>query len=209
MAKSEPSRRYVPAVWKAKTVPTDSPKVSGGYTTDSKGNVIPARGWNREDQRYELALSEMNTRRDTRAYAEKADTLLLLAEAGSYLLVSKTENRYGVSADLSNCSCPDAARLKDSYPPGQTGTPVSYWDLFCFCKHIRIVNLVLNTPPTGGIPYSVWYVAGMLGIAADTVSAHCKSGDCTATLIKRTYSITQANGDDFITRYRTRIIGAE
>lgn len=158
--------------------------------------VIPNRGFNRPDQRYELDPGEIRSRRAARALAEKDDCLAIRMDGGRVEVVSASENRYDVSGPDQDdfCACPDFLRLGASYP----GEGI-------VCKHILIARIKEAERDPLPLDVGVLYIAEQIGIAFQTVQQACRKGICIASKIKRTWVITPDDADTFITLYRTNM----
>lgn len=173
-------------------------KVPGtGVEVDKKSRaVIPNRGLNRPDQRYELDPTEIADRRAARAVAEVGDCLAIRMDEGHVEVVSASENRYDVSGpDQDNyCACPDFRRLQLSYPGAGL-----------VCKHILIARLKEAERFPDPLDVGVLWIAERLGVQYRVVQVACQKGVCAATKQKRTWVITEGDALAFIDLYRLKM----
>ena len=183
------NRHYEKAKWHPKDAEHPSPKVSGGVEKDSKGRDIPARGYNRPDQRYSKPLADILSGRRSKAEAEFAASLVLQHTNGGYLVVSAADNKYTVNATLHACDCGDDMRLAESEEPLPGGNGQTYKERGADCKHILIVNRALASPPAGGLP---WTTAKL----AEAITAGAEERGMQESLSERTVALHCANGGD-------------
>lgn len=181
-----PERRrriWIPAVWKPVGSGGGAPKISGGFEADIQSGIVVPRSFNRPDQRYTLDETELIARREARAAAEYALSVVLLGENNLFEVRSISGNNYDVASDLSSCDCPDKLRLSLS---GQPEVP---------CKHMLIVDMALSDPIyTDGLNWSTDKAAEAVGVDVSTIQKACRDGLISASKVHNVWVITPAGG---------------
>lgn len=194
--KDENHREYIPAVWDPDHAPGDSPKVSGGYEQDKRYSYPAPRGLNRTDQRYDLSVEDLASRRQSRAEAEIADTVVLRMRDDKVVMRAKSGNNYHLPADLQSCDCPDWWRLNAS------GKADAY------CKHQRIAAMAYTE--AGGyedLDWSTDYVADLIGAAVNTIENLCRAAYFVSERINNVWVIENSpTNTDAINVYKERIV---
>lgn len=190
-------RRYVPATWAEPGEGGGAPKESGGYTVDTRTSGPAPRAFNRPDQRYLLSVTEAQTRRNDRAAAEYADTVILAGDNGLIEVRSSSGNNYDVDHDRAFCDCPDHWRLSQSYVVDVK------------CKHrVMVETAIAAVGGYANLDWSCDRVAEELGLDRRTVEALCEEGFFDAVKIHQVWVIS--NGGTLpvqIAAYRDKIIG--
>lgn len=156
---SDRNRTYIPAEWAEPGEGGGHPKLSGGVTVDSHGNVITARARNRPDQRYLLSAEELSARRLARALVEEPDTVVVAGPTLTIIMRSVSGNVMVLNQYGLECSCPDRDRLDAS----------DHADVRC--KHEIIADMRLTD--YGGyenLPVGTGFVAQLFGIAPETAA---------------------------------------
>jgi len=188
-------RKYIPAVFDPDHAPGTSPKVSGGYEVDTRGNQIPTRGFNRPDQRYTLDPLEAQSRRATRAASEQETTAIYTVSDTMIEVRTVTGNFYRLPNDTSNCSCPDQFRLTESYP-----------DIDVMCKHRIMAHNAIGDGTVDDLPWGTVRLAGYIGGDKRTVESAIKRAELTATKINNVYVVDSLEAVTWGEMYRDKIV---
>lgn len=173
------NREYVPASWANLGGGGGAPKLGGGYEQSKTDGQIATRGINRKDQRYALDETELQSRRQTRANAEAATTVVLQGAMGFIDLRSQSGNNYDLDDTGNGCDCPDKWRLFES---GKASVN---------CKHELIAQMALSN--VGGytnLPWSTGRLAEAIGIDERTAQRLCFDGKVPATKVHGIWTIT-------------------
>lgn len=195
---NDPTRKhriYIPATWAAPGMGGGHPKLSGGVTVDYKTGLPAPRAYNRPDQRYDLTQSELLSRREGRAAAEYAETVILRGDGGRYEVRSRSGNNYDVSSDLLFCDCPDWLRVDES----------GYGIIRC--KHIYLVMLALADE---SLPDGVWWstarLAEFLGVSERVAQFLCQDGFFDATKVHGVWELPPLEGPTKGLEYIARLM---
>lgn len=198
-------RLWIPAEW-IPLIGGGREKVPNtGIEVDNRGGGYAPRSWNRPGQRYNLAPTELQARRQASANAEYGGTLVLRRREHVFQLRTPSGNfydcvinpAYGVPTPNERimCQCPDELRLRLSGYQNNT-----------VCKHVLMARKAWTEIGSEGLGWCTDAFAEFSGFSAVTVRKMCAEGKIFAVKEFETWSIDPVYFDSQVQEQRGRIV---